>query len=489
MTATVARAAVDPPRPKLLGLFVAAALLHTIAFAVWYPDVVVSIDEAHYLDQASALTDGSTTRPVTDFWTGAVSEQRASAYPPATSVLFAGPFWLAGPRAPWIVPFLSYLAAVGVFALLLLRFPGQPLHPLFAALLAVYPGAAVMSRLAMSDLSSLLLVNLGWLCFWTGAQHRWRWLLAGMLAGATLAFREAPSMAFAPFFLGALLRREPRAWQLVVGGLVGVLARPALAAVLYGEPWLWKNPGGHQIGLRYIAENWQLYLAVVFVFLPAGLVAVLAYRGPRRPELIVSVLAYTFFHLCWWLGGTSGGFYSLVTGGRHLLSVVPLYLIAIAHGWERLRAVLPPPRAQLAQRLVGAALAIALAASAGVHPALWHWARAHHRVRDGICENTTPQTRLVGDWSLMAKWLSVTECPRAFLDANRFDAPRVAALVRAGVDVRAARVLRRDSPVWRAYVDPLSAVLGRHEAGLSCEPIAHVAAADWMELEVCRFRL
>ena len=144
------------------------------------------------------------------------------------------PVALAGWRGAYVVPCLSLLAGV----LLLGRWLQQEgRSPLFALLLLGYLPNLVMGRVAMSDVPSLFLVILGLWLFWRGSGRSWRWWLAsGFVAGGSMLFRESNPIPFAPFFAGALLRRERNVWALVVGGIAGLALRVGANAYFLDQP-------------------------------------------------------------------------------------------------------------------------------------------------------------------------------------------------------------------------------------------------------------
>ena len=138
--------------------------------------------------------------------------------------MIAAPFVAAfGWQGAFAVPCLCLLAMVVLTGRWI---ASEGRSPVFALLLLGFPAVLVLGRVAMSDVPSGALVTLGMYLFWRGLDRGYGWwMAAGFVAGASWVFRASNPALFLPLFVGAVLRREKKAWALVVGGLVGLTVR------------------------------------------------------------------------------------------------------------------------------------------------------------------------------------------------------------------------------------------------------------------------
>ena len=230
------RMALDLGDRRLGGRIVAAiAALYAIGFGIFYPNAITNRDESNYLRQALALSEARVLVAQTDPLTGEETVAPPSTLPIGTALLMA-PFVAAGGwRAAYLAPLLELLLSLALIALWLREAGRSPLFALFA--LGFLP-LAVLCRVPNSDVPSLLMTSLGLWLFWRGRDGSLSlWLGAGWVAGASLLFRETNPLVFAPLFAGAVLRRDPHAWALLVGGLAGVALRVAANSLIHGDPF------------------------------------------------------------------------------------------------------------------------------------------------------------------------------------------------------------------------------------------------------------
>src|SRR5262245_10348045 len=217
----------DAPRDDRFAyrIVIAACVLYVLGFLAFYPNAVTNDDESGYVRQATLVLEGTASTPKVNALTGDTEDYVPSRYPYGTALSLAIPLALAGWRAGYVVPCLSLLAGVLLLGYWLKQ---ERRSPLFALLLLSYPPNLVMGRVAMSDVPSMFLVILGLWLFWRGIDENWKWWLAsGFVAGGSMLFRESNPIPFAPFFAGAVLRRERNVWALVVGGFAGLGLRVA----------------------------------------------------------------------------------------------------------------------------------------------------------------------------------------------------------------------------------------------------------------------
>lgn len=468
-----------------------ALLLHALAFVVTWPDVPINTDESMYVSHAMTIASGERMAKRIDFKTFAPVDQIPSFYPLGT-ILAQVPFvWLFGWRGAYAVSMLGFLLAVHYMRRLLQSLGAEPM---FAVLLLAYPACAVLSRVATSDSITLGLVALTLYLFATGEKGApWRWWAAGWIAALAFCCREATALVTAPFIIGALLRRNPGAYRLALGGLLGGVLRGAIAAVAYGNPF-YRHPGYGTFSIAYLLANAWFYLILTLVLLPGGLWFLLRYRGWRWPEVIISAITFTLLHAAYFYGvSESGGRNTIVVGGRYLLPAVPVYVLAIAAGASslKLRPTLPASILRVArffERKWRPAFAAVALSTVAVHPALAIWSRSHYEISAAICREAPPNARLITNGSVTGKWLEEWNCNRAFTEFGAFSPQKLVALSADGRPLFVALVERGDSAAWQERSRQMTAQLQKNFGTLQLELVLEMPPS-WQQLRIWRVKM
>lgn len=430
--------------PLALGVF-------ALGFALWWPDVITAIDEGAYTYHAATLLQGQTQVAVIDPWTGATSWYLPSHYPLLTSLLQMPAMALAGWRGAYLVPLLGVLLTVPATAHWLHRWQ---LDPTFALLWLVYVPFIVLARLATSDVICTAWVTLSLAAFAEGqardqpSLRRGPWLLAGLLAGSSFAFREMGPLVPLVFFAGAVFRRQPGWFWLLVGGLIGVAVRPLSAWWAFGNPLFVKPSSPEWWGIQHLVVNFLPDVALLTFALPGGLPALLAYRGPLRAEMILSALLFIGLHMTYFFAGGGSGWYGAVVGGRFFNLAVPLLIIAVAHAVMRLQAAGIAPGLWRWARVALVVGAVAVAAA--LHPAMAHWSRSHRQVQDSFCANVPPGAVAIVNTSVIGKYISPVTCLRTMVDLNPGSIAQVDKLLERNPQVYVGVVERTDGESRRA---------------------------------------
>ena len=437
--------------------FVVAAVLtvYAMAFLLWPPPTTTVVDENNYVRQAQLILGGGPTLELEDPITGELVEVRPINHYPLGTALLLLPFIATGGRAA--APFLSLLCvlvAVGVTARWL-RESGR--SPVWALLVIAYPATAVMGRVAMSEAPSLAVTATGLWLFFRGARSEGSaaalaFGAAGFLAGASIAFREANVLVFAPFFLGSVMRRDPGGWALVAGGLAGLGVRMVSAALFFGDPFFTKAPD--PFTLASLSHTLPLYALSLLVLCPGGLIAAAAYRGERRPELLVTVATFVVFHLSYSYSALESSWAKrLVLGGRYFIPLLPLLAFAAADVWPRwLGGVWNGLGARFGalQRAAVPALASGLALGlAGVQWAHAEWAQSQAVIRDAIYEATPPDEVIVSNTKATGKFVDFVDGERLVLDRRALGAAGAAILLERRGGFYLVLLDRSDSDYWR----------------------------------------
>ena len=315
---------------------VALLAIYTAGFLCFRPAAITIADEGTYVRQAQLIAAGTTGVEIVDPFTGAPTELRPiNRYPLGTALLLLPFVSLGGREAASLLSLLCTVAGVALTARWLHE---QGRSPLFAVLALAYPATIVMGRVAMSEAPSLACVSLGLWLYGRGlGRGGWPWLGAGFAAGFSFALRESNVLLFAPLFAGSLLRRDPGVPALVVGGLLGTSVRFLASWLFFGDPFFVKPPDAFSPGA--ILSNAPTYLFCLLVLVPGGLVAAFAYRGPRRPEIVATVVLFVLFYLSYtYSAGPSGWAKRLVLGPRYFIPLLPVLSLCAAEVWPRLAA-------------------------------------------------------------------------------------------------------------------------------------------------------
>ncbi len=333
-------------------LYLTAILTIYIGGYVWFPaEAFTSSDESAYVEQAAVFA-GRTVASVSPY-----------PYPPGTSLLQAPLVAVAGWRA---AAWLSLVAAAATVLLLARWLRDAGYHPGFALLFLAYAPTLVMARVATSEVPSAAVVTLGLWLFWTGERTRWKWGMAGWLAGLSLVLRETNLLLFLPFVAAAAARRRPGWMVLVSAAAAGVATAIVVHSFTAGTlPGLRATAG---FAVSAVSRNIGIYAVCILVLVPGGLAAIAAYQGHERRALATAVAGYLAVYLLYdYSGQDSAPLARIAAVGRYLIPVIPLVTIAWADCLSRITFEGPLRRATLA-----AFVMIAVSAFS-VHPALRAW--------------------------------------------------------------------------------------------------------------------
>jgi hypothetical protein len=459
--------------PRLAWRLVAAGcLVYAVSFLAFYPRVVTNEDESMYRRQAILAIQGMAEIFMIEPVSGEEVIYRPSRYPPGTALSMAPFVAVFGWQGMYVVPLLSLLLAVWVMARWL---SDEGRSPLFALLLLGYPPALVMGRVGMSDVPSMAVVTVGLWLFWRGIDGGFRWWLAsGFVAGASMAFRDSNPICFAPFFAGALLRRDRHWWALLAGGLAGLGVRLGSYGYFLGDPLYRRS--FYVLALDSVPERLPLYLVATLVFVPGGLLLVLCYRGRRWPELVSVVAAFFAAYLIQrnYTFSTSV-LKNLFNTPRYLLPLVPMMVFGMAESAPRLWAGLvgradPERRRGLERwrpRAVAAWAGAVILAAACVHPASYLWSLTQGRIRDAIAEVIGDDDVLVTN--LLATRKFIDDLDRIYypVDSRKIDPEDANALVARYGEIYVVFLDRTDSDWWRRDAE----LNARFVEGLAPEPV------------------
>jgi hypothetical protein len=461
---------------RAAGLLGAVLGLWLMGFLSFYPDVFTLGDEAAFVRQGQAYARGSSEMIYDDPLTGRSQTQHPTSRPPGTALLLAPLLIAFGWRGSFVMPALALLCAVAMTALWIRC---ERRSVLFALALPLFAPALVFGRLPTSDVASAAWTAVGLLLFWRAGFFGW--IGAGLLAGASPLLRETLPLLFAPLFLGALLRRERRTLGLVLGGMLGLAVWLAVNAWAHGDPLHVRPPQGYGFSLGNLARNGPFYTLTTLVLLPAGLVFSLAYRGPRRIELIATALSFLLLHAAYgYSGEESGRLARWVLGTRFVIPLVPILAFQAAESAPRLYAGLLRalgPRSAGLERLrrpllLGAIGAFGLACFT-VHPVFWWWQRSHAEIARLLYSKTEEHVPLLAPVGAFYKYVNGVYGTRAVYNLDEVPPWEIPRILRRHGSLYVALLDRSDSGHWR-HRTALA-----HEYLVALEPLAPVLQEDY----------
>ena len=447
---------------------VAALLaLYVVSFALFYPNAVTNTDETGYLNQAQLMLRGESTFTKIDPISGVSKTENPTNYAPGTGLLMAPFIAVFGWRGSFVIGVLCLALSV-LFTARWLR--DEHRSPLFALVILGFAPTLVMARLAMSDVPSAAFVALGLWLFWRGLDRgpRW-WLAAGFVAGLSIVVRPTNPLPFVPLFAGTVVRRDRHFWALVVGGLIGLAVYSGAMTWSFGDPFYGSD--SYIPDLDTLHERVLIYGLGLLVFVPGGIAFALAYRGRRRPEVILSLLGFVGFYLAqeYSTQGTAP-LKRMILALRYVIPLLPLVAFAMAESVPRLwRELLArrdvATRARL-EKTARAALTTALAglavACAAVLPVFAAWASTQAEIRDEIRRHVSVDQVYITNFAATRKFLPELETKYKHIDRGSIQPDAVSDLIERYGQVYVVFLDRTDSDRWqwdtRATVEFLEAL-------------------------------
>ena len=364
---------------------------------------------------------------------------------------------------------VSLLAIVGT-VLVLSRWLGELSRPpIFASLPLLFVGTLVQGRLCMSDALPALISSLAFWLFSRGERgRRWAWIGAGVFAGLTAAFRDPTPLLFAPLFVGVLLRRESKAWQLVVGGLAGISVRFITGRLLLGSALFLRmaGPSGAPLTLDAVPPNLVLYGFILILVIPLGLPSVLLHRGARRVELVLGTLALMSVYLLFPLPHDANSpVRDVVLHARYCTALVPLMALTLSEWIPRWLA----DHIRL-QRIL--ALGVAAAATVlivTVHWYLYAWGATLHRITKVIYSVTPEDSVLIVNPAAMGKFVCEAFGRRDFVSRGSASPEKI------------ARFVATSGTIYVAFLDRTEAEARRQDAAENARFLARLRALCLVE--------
>lgn len=430
--------------------------LYALGYSMHYPRTATNDDEGIYLEQTSRWVEtGSFRTEKLDPLSGEHESFVPGDYYPIGMVALMAPFVkVFGWRGAFFPSFLCLVIAVLATARWL---HDEQRSPVFALILLAFPAAIVAGRLAMSDTARTAASALGLWLFFRGLDgHRGWWLGSGLVAGATLTLRESGVLPFVPLFAGSVLRRD-RGWiWLLLGGLAGTALHLLTNQLAFGDAFFVRGTQAvYPLDLATIHERLPIYLLGLLVLVPGGLAFGLAYRGRRRPEIVLTIALVFLFYSFQTFGMSASSFAKrLVVALRYFDPLLPVLAFAMAESVPRLLNRLLArayDRAQ-AERLAGAAATLWLAGAAAaaflVHPALDRWSASQAEIRDAIERSVPSDAVLVANGTAVRKFIDDLSRPYVTLFRDDLSPEQLEQLREKHGGYVVAFLDRSDSTYW-----------------------------------------
>lgn len=430
--------------------------VYSVGFFIFYPEAMTVADEILYIRHAVALSQGSVTISNVNPFTGQEIRTIPSIYPIGTSLLLTPFVLFFGWKGAYIFSLLMVLFATLITARWISDEYGTPL---FALLFMGFIPVLVLGRVPMSDLPSAVIVVLALWLFWRGRHgNSLNWFFSGLLAGASLLFRETNVLIFLPLFIGSMIRREKRFWAVFLGGVIGVSLFLIAQYFEYGDPLFLRERGDYDFTLDCMMSNSIFYFLVLMFLIPGGIIAGLAYRGKRRPEIVTTfVLVVVFYASYCYSGGESGGLKQLVLGSRFFLPLIPLLAFEMAEVVPRLwtslikrfsKSVRGRAR-RFATVLIILWIAGICTASFAVHLVYSRWTASQTDIQRAIYNNTDDGSVIVVNHSGVTKFVNEIYGNRIVVGRKAVSPEKALRLLKRYRQFYIVFLERSDSEYWK----------------------------------------
>jgi len=481
-----------PENEKVSSVIWIVAAIYCISFLVFYPSVITVADESYYVREAVALSHGSVTVFHVDPLTGKGVWERPSDYPIGTSLLMAALAKVLGWKAAFLIPLISFVVVLWVLAKWL-AVAGR--NSWCALTFLFFPPALVMGRVAMSDMPSAALVATALWLFWMGGTRPTRWILAGLIAGVSVMFRETNPVVFAPFVAGAVLRGEQNRWYLASAFATGLASRLVVSRFLFGDA-LFARAGHADFVFSAILRNVFHGFVLIEVLLLGLMLVAFAYRGERRPEVLTSLICFLGIYLLYnYSGEQSGGLKGAILGGRFYLPVVPLSIFAASEVLERLAAQFRKWRngfwASLGWNsavLRWLIVVVACGNAVAVHAAMNRWSSTQKVILETIYSDTPKDAVVVSNLVATGKFINELYGPRQVLDTESLGNGGAESLIKRHGEFHLVILDRFDSPFWRDLSKANQGIVGSLAEEFCLVPITDIHPGGGEELRVWSVR-
>ncbi len=457
---------------------------YALGFLVFWPRVLMVVDEERYVSQALAFARGAVAIPGAGILFPAPGVSTISNFPPGTSLLQTPFVWALGWRGAALLSVIA-LAVCTLVTARWLRDCGR--NPGFALLIPAFLPVALFGRVAMSDVPSAALVAIACWALWRAQGSTGLSLLAGFCVGVSVLFRETLFVLLAPLLAGALLRRSGVTWALACGFLAGGLTRLGVSELLFDAAAFVRDPG-YGFSLSSLRHTLPVYAVVLLVMFPGAALLPVFYRGSRRAELVTGASLYVATFLLYGYDGIrlNGPAKGLVLMSRFMVPLVPVLAFMAAdvwpRVWRRMRAGSADDRTVVLLTRAGAMAAIALAL--GVHLMAWRQeADAALIVRD-LARHTSAEVPVITNSNATLKYLSPAYGSRQLVLRYGLNADTIAAIAGRFGTLSLALMDRFDSEIFRGESADNERFVAMVRDRCALTPTHQSAIGTWAQLRI-----
>jgi hypothetical protein len=447
---------------------------YAVGFVLFPPRVLLVVDEFQYVGQALAFARGSLSFPEADPLIPPNHLAVASNYPPGTSLLQAPLVAIAGWRGAMLLSLISVIVAT-LITMRWLR--EQNREPAFALLVPGFFGVAFFGRLAMSDVPSAAVVALALWLVWRSEGRHWSWsLLAGLVAGLGLLFRETNAVLLAPILLGALVRRKCVPLALILGGALGIAIRLFVSDKMFGSALYFRN-SGYGFSLKSLGHSLPQFAVILLVMFPFGALLPFFYRGPRRAEVVTGMAMYVAMFLFYDYNSLreNGVIRGLILASRFVVPAAPLLAFMAADVYPRWFARAPNTVRTALPRLRLALFAGLAFVAFAIHPALRSQERAALSIVTALHERTTSDVPIITNHLVTTKYFSAVYGTRRLILRSFISAADVPRLHRAYGKLDIVFLDRSDSELFREDAAQNDAFLAQTRSRCAVQPVTEQA--------------
>jgi hypothetical protein len=448
------------------------------------PRALLIVDEERYVAQAVAFASGSRAIEGAGREYAGVAHHVMSDYPPATSLLQAPFVKVLGWRYAGLASVIALILATLATARLL------TLHgrdPLFALFVPGFVGTAFFARIGMSDVPSAMVVALALLGLRAGRSGDARAaFFGGLMVGLSVLFRELNVVLLLPFVAAAIARRDETVPPLLVGAVVGFMARPVASALLFGNA-AYVRDSGFGFSFEALIGGAPLWAVILLVLVPGGLLLPFFQRSEEKAEGTVAVLLYFALYASYGYDALreNGLVKGVLLTSRYAVPALPLLAVMAADVWPRAVAALGPRAVDVTRRLVPA-VALGVAALGG---SVQFAARGQEQVAAAIIEplyeNSDNALPLVINELALVKYVSPVYGIRQLLYKRDVDTVPVLRIAETESFV-IALLDRFDSEMFEADVASNQRFLDKLIASCAVGELHDGNPASWSRLRIYR---
>lgn len=323
-----------PPLNKFTKNSIAFLGFFALLWYFTYPLAFQISDEKAYIEQAIALSQG---RIYNEFALAQTLEDYIPKNYPLGTAFLAAPFvYFGGKWAVFLLSPFCYILAI-FLSIQTLKKLDMPIQGAYA--IGLFLPAIVMSRHVMSEMPSLLL--LATFIYVLAQAHTAtskNAFLLGWLGFVGLLFREANILLTLPLLFYWAKEKEWRnSHYLALGALVAVGMRLWSSHVFYGDAFYVKDPGV-RFTLQATVANFPYYFIGLMLLLPLGGYYLYRYRAWYRKSIVIALLAYILFHLCYnyrGQGAESGYWGGVLLTLRFFIPCLPIFALLYASAWAK----------------------------------------------------------------------------------------------------------------------------------------------------------